>query len=385
MRQWLEAGYFKGDLPISQQPSGPFHQLSLYFPDMTAAFTVSQTSNAAAEDETRARAQAEEEERRRRQIQLQREEEERHRRAAEAAAAARAEAEAAAEAERERFAAERMVAETNRKLAEGSNGSSRQEAQEQNESSHQLKMLLGLGSSSSLSIDAGDQPLLNEHAESRSSREAVQQHEKPAQKPARVQHRVAPLEPEVAEVQVPAKPSAPAWGGAATSKAIPRKSMSEIQQEEARAAERLAMQRGNQPGPNQRSGWANVAASGTTAAWSGAPKPAATAVVGVNTVAATGVARLATANPGLAPTAARPRQPGPNHAATRPTGAVPVQQRSNDPANVDEFGASMNPTLERWCKDQMIKLNGSDDLTLVSCVIDDDHLEYVCIFLSSLI
>ena len=39
MRQWLEAGYFKGDLPISQLPSGPFHQLSNWFPDLSTAFT----------------------------------------------------------------------------------------------------------------------------------------------------------------------------------------------------------------------------------------------------------------------------------------------------------------------------------------------------------
>ena len=40
MRQWLEAGYFKGDLPISQVTSGPFHQLCIWFPDLNSAFTV---------------------------------------------------------------------------------------------------------------------------------------------------------------------------------------------------------------------------------------------------------------------------------------------------------------------------------------------------------
>jgi len=28
MRQWLEAGYFKGNLPISQSVNGPFKKLS---------------------------------------------------------------------------------------------------------------------------------------------------------------------------------------------------------------------------------------------------------------------------------------------------------------------------------------------------------------------
>jgi hypothetical protein len=45
---------------------------------------------------------------------------------------------------------------------------------------------------------------------------------------------------------------------------------------------------------------------------------------------------------------------------------VPSHQRgNNDAANADEFGAGVPPTLERWCKDQMMKLNGSEDLTLV--------------------
>lgn len=39
MRQWLEAGYFKGDdLPMSQNPEGSFRPLSSLFPDLTIAF-----------------------------------------------------------------------------------------------------------------------------------------------------------------------------------------------------------------------------------------------------------------------------------------------------------------------------------------------------------
>ena len=39
MRQWLEAGYFKGDLPISQDPKTiPFIPLINIFPDVKTAF-----------------------------------------------------------------------------------------------------------------------------------------------------------------------------------------------------------------------------------------------------------------------------------------------------------------------------------------------------------
>jgi len=38
MRQWLDAGYFKGDLQIRQNPKEPFQSLSSIFPDLTIAF-----------------------------------------------------------------------------------------------------------------------------------------------------------------------------------------------------------------------------------------------------------------------------------------------------------------------------------------------------------
>ena len=47
----------------------------------------------------------------------------------------------------------------------------------------------------------------------------------------------------------------------------------------------------------------------------------------------------------------------------------------------------MNPALEAWCKEQMRKLNGSDDLTLVSfCMTLNDPAEirqYLTAYLGS--
>jgi hypothetical protein len=157
------------------------------------------------------------------------------------------------------------------------------------------------------------------------------------------------------ETPVQAKPSAPAWGGA-ISKALPKKSMSEIQQEEARRAAVLAMQR--ETVPRSSSGWANVAAAGGGSnAWSAGaamrPTPAN--------------ANPAAAN--VAPRGAPPARPkaapaGPVAIVAKPVGALSSPQRSNE--SVDDFGASMPPPLEKWCKEQMMKLNGSEDLTLVS-------------------
>ena len=59
MRQWLEAGYFKGDLPISQQAGGPFIALSAIFPEIGVAFKVQQPDPAQQEAEARARAEEE--------------------------------------------------------------------------------------------------------------------------------------------------------------------------------------------------------------------------------------------------------------------------------------------------------------------------------------
>ena len=40
MREWIAAGYFKGDLPISQDPAGQFRALTDIFRDPSVAFQV---------------------------------------------------------------------------------------------------------------------------------------------------------------------------------------------------------------------------------------------------------------------------------------------------------------------------------------------------------
>jgi len=296
MRQWLEAGYFKGDLPISQQPSGPFVPLQALFSDLSVAFRVADDSAAAAE------AAAEEERRAR--------EEEEERRAAE-----EREAQAAAGARRREKGEKKQSA-----------------AKDQNQSA-QLKMMLGVnsagGSDEKLDAPAQEQPV-----------ETAPRKKADKSKGSKSQQR----QPSSAQ-QAPAKAPAasPAWGGGAS--AAPRKSMSEIQQEEARTAARTAMERQHNP-RSSSGGWANIAASkgGSTGWQSGTVKATPAAVVtSSNTAGAT----------------ARPTRPAQATSSQRQT-----SQRAEKPA--DDFGASMPPALEKWCKDQMKKLNGSDDLTLVS-------------------
>jgi hypothetical protein len=134
---------------------------------------------------------------------------------------------------------------------------------------------------------------------------------------------------------------APAWGGAAS--AAPRKSISEIQQEEARAAARLAMERQNIP-RSSSGGWANVAASkgGSTGWTSGMVKTTPAAVL---------------TNPNVA------NAPRPSPSGTQQQSSAQRPRSENEAS--DDFGASMPPALENWCKEQMKKLTGSDDLTLV--------------------
>ena len=40
MRQWIDTGYFKGDLPVSQNPTGQFRALTDLFRDLSVAFQV---------------------------------------------------------------------------------------------------------------------------------------------------------------------------------------------------------------------------------------------------------------------------------------------------------------------------------------------------------
>ena len=129
--------------------------------------------------------------------------------------------------------------------------------------------------------------------------------------------------------------------------------MSEIQQEEARRAAIEAAQNGGSR--LSSSGWANIAAG--SQGWS------------------SGVVKRASA-----PTASAAASLRPSHVSRSSVGAQPVvatnkkpqaltqQQRGNSSASTsaEDFGATMSPALEAWCKEQMQKMNGTDDLTLIA-------------------
>ncbi|KAL3924439.1 MAG: hypothetical protein SGILL_001050 [Bacillariaceae sp.] len=351
MRQWLEAGYFKGDLPISQVSSGPFHPLSVWFPNLRYAFQL-QPTNGQAEDqkaaEAKAAAEMAEKER------LEQEAVERERRAAEEAQAA------AARREAQENEAAAMEAERQKQAEANSNNEDAV-----NQSSNQLKMMLGLGGGAQPSgeDEHGKAELSTTSKSAKTDKKARSATKKTSQKV-------------VGEAPAPAAAAsaAPAWGGAANSKQT-RKSMSEIQQEEARAAAMLAAKRGSLP--QSSSGWANVAA-GSSGWSSGAVRPGLAA----QNAAAAGV-RPSQASPMLQ---AATVQGG----ANRKVATLTQQQRSSSAASstpAEEFGTSMSPALEKWCKEQMVQINGSDDLTLVGfCMTLNDANEirqYLVTYLGS--
>jgi PERQ amino acid-rich with GYF domain-containing protein len=168
----------------------------------------------------------------------------------------------------------------------------------------------------------------------------------------------------------PAPSPTPAWGSVAQTQPANRKSMAEIQKEEARAAAIAAMNR--EGTRSSSSGWANVAAArgGSTAWESGAAKSTPAAVL-TNPSGVT---------PAVAGRSGQPLQT----AQGKATGGT---QQAGGASAAEEFGAAMSPSLERWCKDQMMKLNGSDDLTLVSfCMTLNDPSEirqYLAAYLGS--
>jgi hypothetical protein len=356
MRQWLEAGYFKGDLPISQQASGPFIPLSAIFPDLSVAFKVQQMDTA--KEEAAAQVRAEEEQRRAHQLEKQR------------------------LAEREA----REAAERQRREMEAAAAAPKQNEENQNQSA-QLKMMLGLQQ---------QQQQQNRPEAPAQQPEPLKQAEKPKQAEKQAEKRSskndkcnnnkqkkeqAPVPVEQAPKAAPstAKPAAPAWGGAAQSVPVTRKSMSDIQKEEARRAAALAAQHGNQP--RQSSGWANVAAAGKSTWTPGAVKPTATSVVGANAAAVVAGNNRSGTQPAGTKTN---RQPTPTGQQRK---AGSQQQRSSSTSTAEEFGATMSPQLENWCKEQMQKLNGTDDLTLVSfCMTLNDPMEirqYLTTYLGS--
>jgi hypothetical protein len=363
MRQWLEAGYFKGDLPISQVPSGPFHQLSNWFPDLSTAFMAKIAGEqddadiAAVKEQQRKDAEAAANAERQRLA-----EEEDVQKKAKAAALA----EAAAQKNAEEATAARALEGTNvAEMQAPVNGG--------NQSSNQLKLMLGLSS--------GEQPVTeskipedvdgtkaakkaNTKSSKTLSKKLSQKTVDKSQVASQPEQEAQPivLEPEPA----PVVPVAPAWGGIANNK--PKKSMSEIQQEEACAAVELTAKRGSMPQPSS-SGWANVAAGST--GWS---------TTAIRSSSVQNAAPVTSVRPGQAPSKPQTKKVATSVQHTR---SAPVS--SSTPA--EEFGATMSPVLEKWCKEKMQQINGSNDLTLVAfCMTLNDASEirqYLTTYLGS--
>lgn len=146
--------------------------------------------------------------------------------------------------------------------------------------------------------------------------------------------------------------------------------MSEIQKEEARVAAHTAKQK-----PQNTGGWANIAASGGTTAWSGGAAAISSAPVLVGSASA---AQSSTSMQ--------------SRAAQQMAGSTAQKQANSQTSTqktMEEFGANgkMTPALESWCKDQMRKLSGSDDLTLIAfCMTLSDPVEikgYLTAYLGS--
>ena len=345
MRQWLEAGYFKSDLPISQQQTGHFHPLSALFPDLSEAF-VDPAAAAAEKEEQEQAARLEEEQ-------------------AKAAAEAAAREAAAAREQAEREAAQRKqqareAAERERRAKEEAERHAQEQAKiaasAAQKDSSQLKMMLGM---------SADAPAAKE----------PEKHPSKAKKGQQQQNQQQPPQNEPAPAPAQTKP---AWGSAAAKPVAARKSMSEIQNEEARAAAKLAVQQQGQRGSGS-SGWANVAASrGGSTGWSGGAAMQRPAAV------------LQKQPAPIVPSSVQTRVPKPQVAKVATANAqmtAASQQRTQNTSSAEEFGAQMSPTLEKWCKEQMQKLNGTDDLTLVSfCMSLSDPVEirqYLTTYLGS--
>lgn len=331
MRQWLEAGYFKGNLPISQSRGGPFHPLNLYFTDANKAFQP--TAPVIGEDKMAAEANA-------------------ARVRAEAIVKARAEAEAAAkQAARDALAA-RAETELRARARAEAEAKARADADNAsgNNSSTQLKMMLGLGASLSGggNIAGPPQPVAQIAPHTKKQGKKVQQkqeQQQPAVPP--------PMVPEPAAVVGPTPAAAPAWGGVAN--VGTKKSMSEIQQEEALEAARRAKENG---GERSGGGWANVAASGGSTAWGGAAAPPPIVPLPEPTTASKAAWTK------VAPTAA----PAVVSALTSKKSAnTTATSNSKSAPDNNNFGMNgrMTPSFESWCKEQMEKLSGSNDLTLI--------------------
>jgi len=367
MRQWLMAGYFKGDLPVCQDPNGPFLALSSVFPDLNNAFVFGgdqppqhqsspQAYTSRAEEEKARRAAEQKEREARERAAAEAAEQERRKREVEEQESERLRRAAAVEAERkaraEKQAAERQ-AHTQRQSQDSASAKS-SNTNGGNESSTQLKMMLGLGGGGIANSHGAVFPATPASTPVAPRSVVDTKVDLPKRKSTSSNPPAPPIESQPSAPK-PVPPAASPWGSA--SQPSRKKTMDEIQKEEARAAALAAMrQESSRP---SGSGWANVAASkGGTSGWnSGAVRTAPAAVLGRPQIAQ--------------PTAPSPISVGGKNlnevaALNMQTAPPPQQGKGGKNSPADAFGAKMSPALEKWCKEQMMKLNGTDDLTLVS-------------------
>ena len=393
MRQWLEAGYFKGDLPISQNPNGSFRTLASLFPDISVAFRPTHDAKEEERAQMKARAEAEAKAEMERKI---REEAEAAAAAAEQARIEAAEAEAKAKAEAEAEAKMKLEAEALMQKSSVTTSPNNTLAPTNQNHSDQLKMLLGLGGgmiNQNVQEDIVAGPTAVEKASQKSnvdiqptgtdSKAPPKSQQKSSKKSATTVTATTTNSvptPNVQPQQPTSQAPTPAWGGAGTKNTGRKKTMSEIQQEEARVSARIAKERELTRGSS--GGWANIAASGGTTAWSGGAVKTNTSPALIPS-SVTGSSNSGT----MSMQQARVSQQAQVNAAQKQ--AFASKQRSSTQKTMEEFGANgkMTPALESWCREQMRKLNGSEDLTLVAfCMTLTDSVEirqYLTAYLGS--
>jgi len=365
MRQWLEAGYFKGDLPISQNSGGPFRSLASLFPDLNVAFKSSDITEQEDLDVARPTEITKSGD------------------AISPVQESLIDNTESCEASDNGTTTEASVDVSKARVENNDTMKSLKEDSEQyhkaqtsisnKNQSDQLKMLLGLGALSKQGMpveimeDNSTKPLDTDEV----CPDNGQKHKDESNsqnKGSKVEHSNKVEEPisNKERVKMPVIAPVPAWGGAGTGKGAGRKkSMSEIQQEEAKAAALLAKQ---SMGRTSSGGWANIAASGGTGAWSG------NAVISSESLSMTPI--TSTISPSVNGMTLSRAKHAPVSCGHKQV--IASKQNSTTQKTMEEFGANgkMSPSLEAWCKEQMRKLNGSEDLTLVAfCMTLSDSIE----------
>jgi len=380
MRQWLEGGYFKEDLPISQDPNGPFHALSLYFEDWNLAFQppkellspVIQTVANAVSGHNHNQLGRDYIDQREKNIEpdimqddedaLDDEEDDE-------------DFELPDQLEKDSECHESEFEDQEKAEFDATSGITLGACMsaDQNASSVQLKMLLGLGGSQGKEQATLATRSSSKGTEIASKSQSAKTKQKSPKQPNDLSEKLE-LQPNTAA------PVSVAWGGAAqNTKGSRKKTMSEIQQEEARAAARVA--RENQTanlGRGNGNGWASVAATGTSAWSNTAVKPSAPSVPSV----AGAKPNSNKANNFNGATSSIPSVRSKQQAQVSASKKQVLTQKHRDSngrgssAVVENFGATMSPAMESWCKDQLRQITGSDDLTLAHfCMTLNDEAE----------